>query len=216
MRPGTTMANKLVVLLLGGPGAGKGTQAERLHQSLGLIHISSGDLFRQIGDGNTAVAKLIAGLLASGDLVPDEPASEFIIEEIERQCVKHPGVVIDGFPRTQAQARQLDSWLAERGSQVAAVVHLKVDNETKITRAMHRGRPDDRREILDHRLDIYDGATRPVFDHYLAGKHLFDVDGERDMDTVADEILALIKRRRKEITGKKLEMRKTVNALEHA
>ncbi len=183
---------KLLLVLLGGPGAGKGTQAELLQSRMGLVHLSSGELFRALESRSDRLARLIKEKLSAGDLVPDELTTQLITAEVERLCADWPGVVIDGFPRTSVQAGLFDDWLSSVGGRIAAVVHLKVDNEVKVNRSLHRGRPDDRPEIIDHRIAVYDAATRPVFDHYLEQGILFDIDGDRPVDVVAADFAALI------------------------
>ena len=192
---GPDFDQKLLLVLLGGPGAGKGTQAERLQNDMGLVHLSSGDLFRQLESRSDPLARLIQEKLSAGDLVPDELTTQLITAEVERLCADGPGVVIDGFPRTSVQATLFDEWLARVGGRIAAVVHLKVDNDVKVNRSLLRGRSDDRPEIIDHRIEIYDAATRPVFDHYLQQGIIFDIDGERSVDEVAADVARLIKAR---------------------
>jgi adenylate kinase len=189
---GPAIDRKLLLVLLGGPGAGKGTQAELLQSRMGLVHLSSGDLFRALESRSDRLARLIKEKLSAGDLVPDELTKQLITAEVERLCAAGPGVVIDGFPRTSVQARLFDDWLATVGGRIAAVVHLKVDNKVKVNRSLHRGRSDDQPEIIDHRIAVYDAATRPVFDHYLDQGIIFDIDGDRPVDEIAADIAALI------------------------
>lgn len=183
---------KMLLVLLGGPGAGKGTQAERLQSCNGLVHLSSGDLFRQLESRSDRLARLIKEKLSAGDLVPDELTTQLITAEVERLCADGPGVVIDGFPRTSVQARLFDEWLSSVEGRIAAVIHLKVDNDVKVNRSLHRGRSDDRPDIIDHRIAVYDAATRPVFDHYLRQGIIFDIDGDRPVDEIAADIAELI------------------------
>ena len=189
---GPAIDQKLLLVLLGGPGAGKGTQAELLQSRLGLVHLSSGDLFRALESRSDRLARLIKEKISAGDLVPDELTTQLITAEVERICADGPGVVIDGFPRTSGQARLFDDWLSMLGARIAAVVHLKVDNEVKVNRTLHRGRSDDRPEIIDHRIAVYDAATRPVFDHYREQGIIFDIDGDRPVDVVGGDIASLI------------------------
>ena len=187
---------KLLLVLLGGPGAGKGTQAERLQACMGLVHLSSGDLFRQLESRSDRLAELIKEKLSAGDLVPDELTTQLVTAEVERLCADGPGVVIDGFPRTSVQATLFDDWLNSQGGRIAAVIHLKVDNDVKVNRSLLRGRSDDRPEIIDHRIAVYDAATRPVFDHYLDQGIIVDIDGDRSVDEIAGDIADLISTRR--------------------
>ena len=126
------------------------------------------------------------------NLVPDDLTTQLITAEIVRMCADGPGVVIDGFPRTPVQAQLFDDWLATVDASIAAVIHLKVGNAVKVQRSMLRGRADDQPDIIDRRIAIYDAATRPVFDHYLEQKILFDVNGDRPVDDVASEMADLI------------------------
>ena len=194
---GTAIGRKLLLVLLGGPGAGKGTQAELLQSGMGLVHLSSGDLFRQLESRSDRLARLIKEKTSAGDLVPDELTTQLITAEVERLCRDGPGVVIDGFPRTSVQASLFDDWLAAVDGRIAAVIHLKVDNAVKVNRSLLRGRFDDRPEIISHRIEVYNDATRPVFDHYEDQGLIVDIDGDRAVDEIAADISKLIAARRR-------------------
>lgn len=128
--PGPATGEPIIIVLLGGPGAGKGTQAKRLTEELGLIHISSGDLFREnLGQG-TELGKLADEYMSKGLLVPDDVTIRMVFDRMSQPDVRaSAGVVLDGFPRTRAQAEALDKALAERGRQVTRAVYVVVRDE---------------------------------------------------------------------------------------
>ena len=177
----------LNLVLFGPPGAGKGTQSEKLINHYGLVHISTGDVFRAL-DPNSALAKLAKSYSDKGDLVPDE----ITIEILEAEVAKHPnakGVIYDGFPRTKTQAEALDTFLEGKGSSITMMVALNVaENELKarlLKRAEVSGRADDADpEIIQNRIDNYNRQTAPVADHYKAQGKLRLVDGIGSIDEI--------------------------------
>ena len=159
----------LNLVLFGPPGAGKGTQSEKLISQYGLVHISTGDVFRAL-DPNSDLAKLAKSYSDKGNLVPDE----ITIEILENEVAKHPnakGVIYDGFPRTNTQAAALDKFLESKGSSITMMVALDVSEEELKTRLLKRaevsGRADDADpEIIQNRINNYKEQTAPVADFY--------------------------------------------------
>ena len=158
------------LILFGPPGSGKGTQAVSLAEKYGIIHISTGDLFRYEMGNNTPLGLQAKSYMQKGELVPDEVTIGMLRNKVEA----HPeakGFIFDGFPRTVAQAEALDHMLEEEGQSVSALVALEVDDDEIVARILNRGktsgRPDDNDEaIIRKRIAVYNSETAPVFDYY--------------------------------------------------
>jgi adenylate kinase len=161
------------VLMLGPPGSGKGTQGARLAEALGVDHISSGDLLREAVAEDTPLGREVASHMDAGRLAPDELVTEAVLPVLERR----DGYVLDGFPRTLPQAREVG---------FDAVVHLDVPRDELVRRLLARGRGDDREDAIAERLREYERDTRPLLDHYR--DVLVDVDGDRPEDEIAAEL----------------------------
>ena len=159
----------LNIVLFGPPGAGKGTQAEKIKAQYDLVHISTGDVFRAL-DPNSDLGKLAKSYADKGDLVPDEVTIKILESEVQ----KYPnakGVIYDGFPRTIGQAESLDQFLQSKGTSITGMVALEVGEEELKTRlqkrALDSGRPDDADpEIIQNRIKVYNDKTAPVADFY--------------------------------------------------
>jgi adenylate kinase len=160
----------LNVVLFGPPGAGKGTQSEILLQRYGLVHLSTGDIFRANIKGETELGQQAKAFMDKGELVPDS----LTISMLESEVVKHPGAkgfIFDGFPRTSAQAAALDTFLAGKSSSITCMLALEVDEEELIKRLLNRattsGRADDADEtIVRNRIAVYNRETSPVANYY--------------------------------------------------
>jgi adenylate kinase len=208
------------VVFLGPPGAGKGTQARRLHERFGLKHISTGDMLRRhLADG-TPLGLEAQGYMQRGELVPDALVIAMIETELARL---HRGFVMDGFPRTVAQARALDELLVRRGTPLDAVVSFRSDRKALIERLASRWtnprngrtynaltnppkvagiddedggelvqRDDDRPETVAKRLDVYEEQTRPLVEYYRNEGKLVEVDALQSVSRVAEKIAAAI------------------------
>ena len=182
------------LILLGPPGAGKGTQAKRLEDGHGLKQLSTGDMLRAAVAAGTGIGLKARDIMARGELVPDDVMIAIIRDRIgEPDCAN--GIIFDGFPRTVAQAEALDGVLAERGMKLGAVIEMAVDDTILIDRIMTRvaeqkggPREDDNAEALKRRLDVYHAQTAPVIDYYRARGMLKSVDGMATIDEVAAEI----------------------------
>jgi adenylate kinase len=171
----------LRMILLGAPGAGKGTQADLLCQRHGWRHLATGDLLRAAVKAGTPLGKRAEAIMVRGDLVDDAVILGLIEEEMERAGGE--GVVLDGFPRTLAQAKGLDALLEKRGEVLDRVVLLSVPEEEVVRRMSGRGRPDDTAETVRHRLRVYEESTEPLVRYYEPKGVLRRVDG---LGTVED------------------------------
>ena len=185
------------LILLGPPGSGKGTQAKRLVHKYGIVHLSTGEILRAAVASGTPVALRAQATIDRGELVPDEVVVAIIADRIDRPDTKR-GFVLDGFPRTVAQAQALDRLLAERGLELDGVLELKVDEgillkriETRVAEMTARGeklRADDNPEVLKDRLAAYRAQTAPLTDYYAGSGLLRSVDGMAPIDTVSAAI----------------------------
>ncbi len=185
----------LNLVLFGPPGAGKGTQSEKLISHYGLVHISTGDVFRAL-DPNSDLAKLAKSYSDKGDLVPDDVT----IKILENEVLKHPnakGVIYDGFPRTNAQAKALDSFLEAKGDSISMMIALDVPEDELKTRLLKRaevsGRADDADpEIIKNRIANYNKQTAPVADFYQTQGKLRLVDGIGSIDEIFGRICSAV------------------------
>lgn len=185
------------LILLGPPGAGKGTQAQRLVSKHGIVQLSTGDMLRAAVAAGTPVGQRAKAIMDRGELVPDDVVVAIIADRIDQPDAKR-GFVLDGFPRTVPQAEALDRLLAERGLKLDAVIELKVDEgilvsriENRVREMTARGeklRADDNPEVLKGRLAAYRAQTAPLAAHYAAKGHLKGVDGMAPIDSVTAAI----------------------------
>jgi len=207
------------VVLLGPPGAGKGTQAGIVAKTTGLAHISSGDLFREHIKNQTDLGKQVDAILKRGDLVPDDVTIAMIRERLKQpDCAN--GAVLDGFPRTPAQAQALNGMLAEFGGKVDVVPYIQVEQAELIDRLSDRWvcqahghvynansnppktvgicdidgselyqRDDDKRETVEKRIRVYFEQTAPLIEHYRGEGRLVDINGAQEIAEVTKELL---------------------------
>lgn len=176
------------VLILGPQGSGKGTQAKRIAESRGIVHVATGDMLREAIAEGTPFGRQVKPIYDRGDLVPDDLMIELIRERLERE----DGYVLDGFPRTLPQAEALDAMLEEIGKPLDAVILLQVHDEVATARLQARaaaeGRADDSPEAIGNRLRLYHERTEPVVERYRADGTLVVVDGEGTVEGVESDI----------------------------
>ena len=185
------------IILLGPHGAGKGTQAEKLVADHGLVQLSTGDMLRQaIADG-TALGLKAKAIMDAGDLVADDIILGMIRERLESdECAN--GVILDGFPRTVAQAEGLDAMLSEMGLGIDHVIEISVDEDALFARIENRAqetggaRADDNAEVLKKRLTVYHESTAPILPYYRAKGNMSVVDGMMSIDDVASAIKEIL------------------------
>jgi adenylate kinase len=202
------------IILLGTPGAGKGTQCKRIVAKYGLLHLSSGDILRHHRAAGTGLGKKAQSYMDSGKLVPDEIIVKMMIEAIKKAT--NAGFILDGFPRTVNQAVELDESLASDGQQIDAVLNLKIDDQVVAKRITGRRscpqcgavyhienlkpkvdgicdndgtkliqRPDDSSEVVVNRLKTYHLQTEPVVDYYRNNNVIYDIDANDEADKVS-------------------------------
>ena len=185
------------LILLGPPGAGKGTQAQRLVQKHGIVRLSTGDMLRAAVAAETPVGLKAKDIMASGGLVPDDIVVGIIADRIEQPDAKN-GFILDGFPRTVPQAEALDELLKQKGLELDAVIELRVNEsalldrvEARVAQMRERGeevRADDTPEVLSKRLASYRAQTEPLVHHYSDKRKLITIDGMMPIEEVTAEI----------------------------
>lgn len=210
------------VILLGAPGAGKGTQAQYLEEHTGLVHVASGDLFRAALRQGTELGMLAKLYMDRGELVPDELVIRMIIERISQEDCAN-GVIFDGFPRTRDQALALQSELVEHERSIDYVLYLRVPDDVLLRRIAGRQtcktcgyiyniyyfpskradvcdhcggklyqRSDDTMETARHRLQVYFAQTRPLIEYYRDQGNLIEIDGQREISLVTEAMTAAL------------------------
>lgn len=214
----------MYILLMGPPGAGKGTQAERLISEYGIPQISTGDMFRAAVKAGTALGREAKSYMDKGALVPDSVTVGIVKERLsEEDCRK--GWILDGFPRTTAQAAALDAMLHDMGITLTAVINISADKDDLVKRISGRyvcrscgasfhsefrpprvkgvcdtcggelyQRDDDKADTVSQRLAVYETSTKPLIDYYRASGVLYDIDGNQSMEDVYSQIQAVLKK----------------------
>jgi adenylate kinase len=179
------------LLIVGPPGAGKGTQAAIIAETFGIPAISTGDIFRANIKEGTELGLKIQEIVSSGGYVPDSLTNEIVRDRLQ-QADAVEGFLLDGYPRTVDQVSELDSILAETGSELDAVVRLVADPDEVVARLLKRaseqGRADDTEEVIRHRQDVYHDQTEPVIAAYAERGLVIDVDGLGAVDEVAARV----------------------------
>jgi adenylate kinase len=183
------------LLLIGPPGSGKGTQGVRLAELLGSQHIAAGDLLRAEVAAKTELGNHVAGLMARGELVPDDVILQLVLPAAQQAAAAN-GYVLDGFPRSVAQADEARKILGENSLRADAVIYLDLDRAELtrriLARAAEQGRTDDTPEVVATRLQVFDEATRPLVDYYQAENRLHHIDASGTEDEVTAAIMAVL------------------------
>ena len=179
------------IVLLGPPGAGKGTQAVKLAEQLGVPQISTGDLFRHNISAGTKLGLEAKKYLDAGDLVPASLTNALVDDRLNDADVAH-GFILDGFPRTVEQAEALHDMLSRRGLKLDAVVEFRVPEEELVSRLASRGRADDTEDVIRNRFKVYRDATAPLLDYY--NHELKTVDAVGSLDEVFTRALQALGR----------------------
>jgi len=183
--------SELGIVMLGAPGAGKGTQAVRIAETHGIPHISTGEMLRGAIAAGSELGQKVKEIVESGALVPDELVVEVIRERLSQPDAQK-GFVLDGFPRTIGQAEALDTLLAELGRPLEIVLELELAEETAVERMLGRaaeqGRADDTPEVIKNRFAVYRRQTEPLSNYYRSTGILVAIDSSPGMDEVFAEI----------------------------
>jgi adenylate kinase len=183
------------LIIMGPPGAGKGTQAVRVAERFGIPAISTGDIFRNNIKGGTALGKQVEAILLSGGYVPDEMTNEIVKERLAWVDAA-PGFLLDGYPRTVGQVEFLDEMLAASGHALDGVIELTVDEDDVVQRLLKRaeieGRADDNEETIRERLVMYHTETAPLIELYDQHGILIRVDGMGTVDEVTDRVIKAV------------------------
>ena len=179
-------------LLIGPPGAGKGTQATLLAQAYGIPAISTGDIFRANVKAETELGVLAKGFMDRGEYVPDSLTNDLVRDRLSHEDTQ-PGFLLDGYPRTRDQVLELDDILGSDGKALDAVILLKADPDELVRRLLNRaqeqGRADDTEEVIRHRQSVYLEQTAPLIEIYSARGIVIEIDGLGQVGEVTDRIL---------------------------
>ncbi|WP_433265794.1 adenylate kinase [Actinosynnema sp. CS-041913] len=178
------------LVLVGPPGAGKGTQAELIKNKLGVPHISTGDLFRAHISQQTDLGKEVQEYLDAGELVPDEVTNEMVRARLAQPDAAD-GFLLDGFPRNTAQAGVLGEILAAEGHRLDAVLEFRIDEDVVVERLLARGRADDKEEVIRHRQQVYRSETAPLLDYYSG--IVVTIDAVGDVEEISERALRALR-----------------------
>lgn len=191
-----TESKKTFVVLMGAPGAGKGTQARMLQEALELPQVSTGDIFRENLKNQTELGKLAQMYMDQGELVPDKVTVAMVKDRLARPDAAR-GAILDGFPRTPTQAAALDTLLDEMGAKINVVPFIDVDSDILIERLLKRseleGRSDDNEETIRTRMRVYREQTEPLLGYYRESGLLVTIDGDRSVEEVNKELMQVIR-----------------------
>ena len=179
------------VILLGPPGAGKGTQAEVLCQRLSVCAISTGEMLREAVAAGSELGVRVREIMAAGALVDDATMAEVVRDRLARQDARN-GFLLDGYPRTLPQAETLAGILRDAGLSLDAVLLVEVPEDELVRRTLLRGRADDKEEVVRERLRVYARSTQPIVEYYHPRPTFRSVDGDQTLDSVAADIAAAV------------------------
>lgn len=184
------------IVIFGAPGAGKGTQSDKLIEKYGLGHISTGDVLRNEIKNGTELGQTAKGYIDNGQLIPDDLMVSILASVYDSFGKEHAGVIFDGFPRTIPQAEALKKMLAERGHQIDAMIELSVPEDELMARLLNRGkltgRSDDNEETIKKRLDVYHNQTAPLIEWYENEGIHHHVEGLGTVDEIFGRICAVV------------------------
>lgn len=182
------------IILFGPPGAGKGTQAEKIASYFKIPHLSTGYIFRENIKNETTLGKKVKSIMSEGKLVPDDIVIELVVDELAKEPYDN-GVILDGFPRTVSQAVSLDQFFSDHGKKTDAFVTLSVPEEELISRILSRGegRADDTPEKIKTRLHVYHNETKPVLDYYQKQGVVIEIDGTGSIEEIFSRIVTSLK-----------------------
>lgn len=184
------------LLIIGPPGAGKGTQAVRISEELSIPAISTGDIFRANIKGETELGREAKQYIDAGNLVPDSVTNRMVRDRLGQQDTSE-GFLLDGYPRNTAQVEELDRILSELDQKLDGVLLLTADNEELVQRllgrAVQEGRSDDTEDVIRHRLDVYASETAPIVDLYASRGLVSEVDGLGSIDEVTERLLSAVR-----------------------
>lgn len=182
----------MYLIILGPPGAGKGTQSILVAEKLKLKHLSTGEILRQAVTDGTELGLKAKEVMDSGNLVSDDIMIGIVKDAISNEDAKK-GFILDGFPRTLEQARELDKIMDSLGKDAIKVINLTLDDDELVRRMLGRGRKDDTEETIKNRLMVYKAQTAPVREHYGSKSAVFDIYGIGSINEINDNILAVLK-----------------------
>ncbi|CAK1226318.1 MULTISPECIES: adenylate kinase [Fructobacillus] len=180
------------LILLGLPGAGKGTQAEKIIADYPMVHISTGDIFRANMKEETELGQKAKAFMDAGNLVPDEITNAMVADRLSQPDVVENGFMLDGYPRNEEQAKFLDQFLAEKNDKVSATLYFEVPDQVLVDRLMNRGRADDTKDVIAHRLEVNKKANLPLVDYYENHGVLHTIDGNGELDRIYADVKSVL------------------------
>ncbi len=183
----------MIVLMLGAPGVGKGTQADLLQKEKKIPHLSTGAILRKAIELQTPTGLLAAEFVNNGKLVPDSVVTSLVKESLQSDQFAN-GCILDGYPRNSSQASELDEILTSLKKQIDTVINIYVPEETIVQRMLERGRKDDTESVIRHRLEIYKSETAPLLDYYGSQGKVVTIDGNNNIEEVFRSILLLLEK----------------------
>lgn len=177
------------IILLGLPGVGKGTQADKIVEDFNLPHISTGEIFREAISNQTPLGVEAKGFIDKGELVPDSITNGIVHDRLDQSDIADAqGFLLDGFPRNIDQADDLKDYLGNKNQKVDAVIYLSADDQTVIDRMLNRGREDDTQEVVEKRIEVAKQQTMPLVDYYQTEGVLIEVEALASVDEIYQKV----------------------------